>query len=323
MKPTPPTSDGRTAARCAHAAVARAKLNLYLHVVGRRDDGYHLLDSLVAFADIGDTVSVKPAETLALIVDGPFADAVPKGDDNLVLRAARALSAAAGVAPRAEIRLTKILPVASGIGGGSADAAATLRLLSMLWELDPDRVVLRKVAAPLGADVPMCLDAHPIFAGGIGDDVTAAPALPPAWVVLVNAGVPVLTPAVFRRRSGPFSTADRFAEAPADTAALACLLAARRNDLTQAALEDCPVVADVLAALAALPGALLVRMSGSGGTCFALYAAGIEAAAAARRLAASRPRWWVAAARLVGTGSTAVVHGEPVDREADASRRQP
>lgn len=282
-------------------AVARAKLNLYLHVVGRRADGYHLLDTLVAFAGIGDTVAVRPAHTLALIVDGPFANAVPTGDDNLVLRAARALAAAAGVAPRAEIRLTKTLPVASGIGGGSADAAAALKLLSSLWDLDAGRRTLREVAATLGADVPMCLEAHPVFAGGIGADVTLAPALPPVWVVLVNAGAPVLTAAVYRRRAGPFSTADRFTEVPADAAVLAGLLATRRNDLTGPALAECPVIADVLAALEASPGTLLARMSGSGGTCFAIFATDAEAAAASRNLAAAHPRWWIAAAPLVGS----------------------
>jgi 4-diphosphocytidyl-2-C-methyl-D-erythritol kinase len=282
---------------------APAKLNLYLHVVGRRDDGYHLLDSLVAFSDVGDLVVASAAATdLSLAVDGPFAAALSGGDPegNLVLRAARALAARLGVAPRARLRLIKNLPVASGIGGGSSDAAACLRALMRLWRAEIPPRDLAGLALSLGADVPVCLARRPAFLGGVGEALASAPPLPEAGLLLVNPGVALPTPAVFRARQGPFSEPARFAETPADAASLARALAARRNDLAPAAIEIVPAVADALAELERLPGALLARMSGSGATCFALFATPEAAAAAARRLSRERPAWWIASGRLLG-----------------------
>ncbi len=275
---------------------APAKINLYLHVVGRRADGYHLLDSLVVFPEVGDTIEVAPDDGLSLTLAGPFAEALPASGDNLVMRAARALGAAAARPSRARMTLVKCLPVASGIGGGSADAAAALRALNRLWRLPRDSVDLHAVALTLGADVPMCLDARSAFIGGIGEQGTPAPPLPAFWLVLANPGVAVSTPAVFAGRRGAFSAPSRFAEAPADAAALARLLAARDNDLCPSAQALAPEIGSVLAALAALPDALLARMSGSGATCFALFADGARAEAAAAMLAALQPRWWVVAA---------------------------
>ncbi len=185
------------------AVLARAKVNLYLHVLGRRPDGYHLLDSLVVFADVGDRIEVAAAESLRLAIDGPFAAEVPAGDDNLVLRAARALAQAVGRPAAAAIRLTKSLPVASGIGGGSADAAATLRALVRLWRLDIDGERLRRLALALGADVPMCLRARPVFVGGIGERIEEAPELPPCALLLVNPRVALPTPRGVRATRGP------------------------------------------------------------------------------------------------------------------------
>lgn len=284
---------------------APAKLNLYLHVVGRRPDGYHLLDSLVAFADIGDALEARPAPQWSLQVTGPFAGALEAApDDNLVSRAAHRLARRLGRPPGAAVTLVKNLPVASGIGGGSSDAAATLRALVDLWGVDlrggaAATVDLPALAAELGADVPVCLAARTAWLGGIGDDLAPAPALPPIHVVLANPGVALATPAVFKARRGPFSAPARFDGAPPDAAALARLLAARRNDLTEPAMAQLPVIGQVLEALGAEEGALLARMSGSGATCFALFGDAASAQAAAARLEARRPGWWVAAGRLL------------------------
>ncbi|WP_158043977.1 4-(cytidine 5'-diphospho)-2-C-methyl-D-erythritol kinase [Skermanella pratensis] len=282
---------------------APAKLNLYLHVLGRRPDGYHELDSLVAFADIHDTVTVRPAERLTLEIDGPFAPAlaVEAAGDNLVTRAAVLLARALGKdEPGVTITLTKRLPVASGIGGGSADAAACLRALARLWDIGGDDSRLATLAARLGADVPVCLSGTSAYFGGIGDIVDPAPPLPACAVVLVNPGTPLATPAVFKARSGPFSAPARFdGEPPADAAALARLLAGRGNDLTAPARILVPEIGDVLEALGRTPGCLLARLSGSGATCFALYADREGAEAAAAGLVSGHPGWWVRAGGLL------------------------
>ena len=280
---------------------APAKLNLYLHVLGRRADGYHLLDSLVAFADVGDEVTVAPAAALSLALEGPFAPALAgeKPDGNLVWRAAIALAERAGRAPAVALTLRKNLPVASGIGGGSSDAATTLAALAELWQLDLSSPRFADLAAALGADVPVCLLGRTAWLGGVGEAVTPAPALPAAWVVLANPGVAVSTPAVFKARHGAFSAPARFEAGAPDAAALASLLQARRNDLTEAAISVAPEISDVLQALQSLPEALLTRMCGSGATCFALFATEAAARAGAQRLASTRPRWWVAAAQLL------------------------
>jgi 4-diphosphocytidyl-2-C-methyl-D-erythritol kinase len=278
---------------------ARAKINFYLHVTGRRDDGYHLLDSLVAFADAGDSLSATPSESLSLSVEGPFAAALRGEPDNLVLRAARALAAATGATSGASLTLIKNLPVASGLGGGSADAAAALRALCRLWNVAPRLEVLDAIAIKLGADVPVCLDGRTAFLGGIGERRDAAPRLPAAGLVLINPGVPLATPAVFAKRTGAFSQPARFKSAPRDAGDLAALLRERRNDLTEAAIALAPAVRDALAALEASPGCLLSRMSGSGATCFGLYAgrAAAEAAAAALR---RNQGWWALPTALAG-----------------------
>jgi 4-diphosphocytidyl-2-C-methyl-D-erythritol kinase len=278
--------------------LAPAKINLYLHVVGRRSDGYHLLDSLVAFADIGDRLAVAPADRLSLSVAGPEAAALGGlGDDNLVLRAARLLAASETIG--AGLHLEKHLPIASGIGGGSSDAAAALRLLTQFWPRPPAGAALTEIAARLGADVPACLLARPAWVGGIGEEIRPAAGLPPAGIVLANPRRTLPTPAVFQARRGAFSAPNRFSPMPSDAAALAAALASRRNDLTPAALTLVPDIAAVLQRLADLPGMLLARMSGSGATCFALFADRATALAAADALAAAEPGWWVAGGALL------------------------
>ncbi len=282
---------------------APAKINLYLHVTGRRADGYHLLDSLVAFAAVHDTVVAEKANALTLAIEGPFAAALSAEADNLVLRAARALADAAGVRPWAALRLVKRLPVASGIGGGSADAAAALLAAGELWRITHKPGALAKLALKLGADVPVCLEGRAAQMGGIGEKVDPAPPLPRVPLVLVNPLVPLPTPSVFKARSGPFSKPAPLATAPRDARDLAEALAARRNDLTDAALGLVPEIKGMLAALEAQPGCLLARMSGSGATCFALFARDDEARGTAVALRAAKPAWWVAASELVGDAS--------------------
>jgi 4-diphosphocytidyl-2-C-methyl-D-erythritol kinase len=280
-------------------AFAPAKINLYLHVLGRRADGYHLLDSLVAFADIGDEVTAAAADELTLTVGGPEAEAIAGlGGDNLVLRAARLLMARAGIDAGAALHLDKRLPAAAGIGGGSSDAAAALRALSRLWDHPLDEQSLTALALELGADVPACLAARPVWVGGIGDQLEPAAVLPEAGIVLANPRRPLPTAAVFQRRSGPFSAPGRFDPMPRDAAGLAAVLASRHNDLTEAAQALVPEIGAVLDRLAALPGALLARMSGSGATCFALFADRAAALAAGRALTLAEPGWWSAAGGL-------------------------
>jgi 4-diphosphocytidyl-2-C-methyl-D-erythritol kinase len=281
------------------AVEAPAKINLYLHVTARRSDGYHVLDSLVVFAGVVDTVVAEPADEITLDSEGPFAAALGAAAGNLALKAARLLAARAGVTEGARLTLVKRLPVAAGIGGGSADAAATLNALARLWKLKLPQDELHTIAAALGADVPICLHRRPAFIGGIGEMIEDAPLLPDAGFLLVNPRIALATQSVFKNFTGPRSAAARFREAPRDAGALAAILESRRNDLTQAAVALVPEIGTVLAALARLKGARLARMSGSGSTCFALFEDLATAEAAARELAPQFPGWWVQSAPLL------------------------
>jgi 4-diphosphocytidyl-2-C-methyl-D-erythritol kinase len=272
------------------AELAPAKVNLFLHVIGKRADGYHLLDSLVVFAGVADRIAVAPAEDLSLAVTGPFAPSLAAEPNNLVLRAARGLAAAAGTQAAGALCLDKQIPVASGIGGGSADAAAALRLLCRVWRLQLADTVLDRVAVGLGADVPACRRGRPMRMRGTGEMLTPAPAMPRCGIVLVNPGIPLATASVFRARSGSFS---REAMLPGgwDTAGqMAADLSGMANDLQPAAIGLVPAIADVLHAIAATRDCLLARMSGSGATCLGLFANAAAARAAAVELA--RPGWW-------------------------------
>ncbi|MGI4745543.1 MAG: 4-(cytidine 5'-diphospho)-2-C-methyl-D-erythritol kinase [Janthinobacterium lividum] len=280
---------------------AHAKINLYLHVVGRRDDGYHLLDSLAVFAGAHDVLTAEPRVALSLDLAGPFARVLRDEDvaGNLVIRAARLLQADAGTEAGAAIRLDKNLPIASGIGGGSADAAAALRLLHRLWDVDGvDEARLATIASSLGADVPVCLSQRPARMGGVGEELGPAPVLPDCFMVLVNCGVAVSTPAVFRARAPGFRAPADLPGQWTDVGAMADDLSRLANDLEPAAIALCPPIAGVLAAIAAQPGCRLARMSGSGATCFGLFAAEHEALDAAQALA--RPAWWVWGGPLAG-----------------------
>ena len=270
---------------------ARAKINLTLHVRGRRADGWHDLESLVAFAGVADVLRLEPQAALALRVSGPTAQDAGPDDDNLVLRAARALAAAAARTADADLRLVKRLPVASGIGGGSADAAATLRALLRLWGIAPEAVDLPGLALTLGADVPVCLAARAARMGGIGETITPPPRLPAFGLLLANPRIAVPTQAVFRARAGAFSAPARLPAVWPDASRMAADLAGLGNDLQDAALSLCPAIGAVLAAIAAQAGCLLARMSGSGATCFGIFATPAHAAAAAAALPESWWRW--------------------------------
>ena len=262
---------------------ARAKINLTLHVTGQREDGYHLLDSLVCFADVGDTVQAEPADALSLSVDGPLAEGVPTDDRNLVLQAARLFGSEQG----AQINLSKHLPHAAGIGGGSADAAATLLALAELWDVPlPEDVV------SLGADVPVCLSPMALRMRGVGDALSVIPILPELPAVLVNPGVGVETPPVFQaltqKANAPMGEIPDFA----DVKSFAAWCSDQRNDLQEPAIRIAPVIQQALDTLAP---ALMARMSGSGATCFGLCESQSAADALARDIRTQHPDWWVVA----------------------------
>jgi len=279
--------------------MAPAKINLALHVCGKRSDGYHLLDSLVVFAGVGDTVSVTPAPDIRLTLTGPFGTALTAEPDNLVLRAARLLANAHGVGDGAHIVLEKNLPVASGIGGGSADAAAALRACARLWNVTP-AFSHSDIAAALGADVPVCMQGVPAFMSGIGEVISPAPILPKAWLLLVNPGLPLATKAVFGALAGRYSAPiAREDLAGLETAeALAKVLKGCRNDLMTPALELLPAIGTVIAALEATPDCRLARLSGSGPTCFGLFSDETAARRAGVQIAAQHPLWWTATTQM-------------------------
>lgn len=266
---------------------ARAKVNLALHLRRRRDDGYHDLETLFVFTDFGDVLRVQAEEELSLALTGPLAAAVGDGD-NLVLRAARALAAAAGVAAGAALTLDKHIPVAAGLGGGSADAAAALRLLNRFWRLDWPVARLLPIAALLGADVPACLVGGTVMGTGRGEILTE--------VEIGVAGTPILlvNPRVAVPTGPVFAGWDRVDRGALDPAAWRM----SRNDLEPPAILLAPVIAAVLAALAKT-GASLVRMSGSGATCFALYATIADRDFAATSVESAHPGWWVCPTTIV------------------------
>lgn len=272
---------------------APAKINLSLRVLGRRADGYHLLESLVVFADLADTLTLESAGETALATGGPFAAASGPLDGNLVLKAVSALRARVPGLNAGRFLLQKNIPVAAGLGGGSADAAAALRLLARANGLDLDDARLAAAAPAIGADVPVCLESRARIMRGVGEELLEALDLPDFGAVLVNPRVPLSTREVFVGLAGRFSGKPPPEDVPREREALLAWLAVHGNDLTQPAIACVPVIADVLQALGSLPGARLARMSGSGPTCFALFAAANEAAAAARRIQAEHKDWWV------------------------------
>lgn len=283
------------------ATRAAAKVNLSLSVLGRRADGYHELDSLVAFAGVGDELSLSPGEPGDMSISGPFAAGLSTGPDNLVLKAERVLREEVGGLRSGRFHLVKRLPVASGIGGGSADAAAVLRLLARLNDLPLSHPALLAAAGRIGADVSVCLEARARVMRGIGEELGPVLRLPRLFALLVNPGVAVETAPVFRAlglqagegHAGGVEAFKADVSAPATSAALIDALAATGNDLEAPARAVAPVVGEVLSALSRSPGSRLARMSGSGATCFALFDDCRASAAAAKQLSFQQPGWWV------------------------------
>jgi 4-diphosphocytidyl-2-C-methyl-D-erythritol kinase len=271
---------------------APAKINLFLHVGGKRADGYHALQSLVVFAQAGDELELHRSSEPALSLRGPFADGLGTDGDNLVLKAARLLER------NANIVLTKNLPVASGIGGGSADAAAALRGLRELWNTDDSDDRLREFAAMIGSDVPVCIGSEPTWMEGRGEVLAPVPGVPAMPMLLVNPGIAVSTAEVFRTlmiRSGAgMDRPDAFRDAPD----MLGFLHATNNDLEAPAAALQPVISGVLGSIAAQEGVLLTRMSGSGATCFGLFDREEFVRRAARTISATHPGWWVCATRI-------------------------
>jgi 4-diphosphocytidyl-2-C-methyl-D-erythritol kinase len=292
---------------------APAKINLFLHVGDKRADGFHPLQSLAVFTDRGDVLAIEAAPSLSLTVDGPFAKGLDGEGDNLVLRAAKALGDSG-----AALTLTKNLPVASGIGGGSSDAAAALRGLRALWNDNRDDAALQAIAAALGSDIPVCLDAAPAFMEGRGEILRGVEAMPRVPMLLVNPGVAVPTRDVFAAlaaRSGAEMELPRGRFR--DTADLLRFLETTRNDLEAPARALQPVIGEVMTALAALPGALLSRMSGSGATCFGIFADDDCCRRAADLLRQAHPGWWIAPTFVPETGIAHETVGQDIGPTPD------
>ena len=268
--------------------VAYAKINLALHVRGREPDGYHRIETLFAFAEAGDRLSVRPGDGLKLRIEGPFASALGEGEDNLVLRAARALAEASGVRAGADLLLEKNLPVAAGLGGGSADAAAALRALNLVWGIGLGKAELAGIGRPLGADVPACVHSRTAIGTGRGDllEHTEPAGLKGMPILLINPGVALSTARVFERWTGE------------DGGPLPNDMRAGRNDLEAPAMALEPRIADVLDRLKRQDGAVLARMSGSGATCFALFETQPERDRAAAAIKAANPGWWQLSSRI-------------------------
>ena len=287
---------------------APAKVNFCLHAGRKRADGYHNIQSLVAFAALEDALLIEPADEFSLTILGAFKEEVPSGEENLVVRAARQLAKKSSCSRGARITLKKMIPAASGLGGGSADAAAALRGLACLWDLDYGVDHLREVASSIGADVPVCVESAPAWMEGKGERVRRIPQFPSAWLLLVNPRVPVPTAAAFanvQERSGlPLSCP----AAPfADVHSLVDYLRSTSNDLEKPATEIAPVIEEVLNELNQLPGVLFARMSGSGATCYGIFASHGCSSAPEMTLKKKHPDWFIRGSSLASEGA-----GKPV-----------
>ncbi|MEL6372049.1 MAG: 4-(cytidine 5'-diphospho)-2-C-methyl-D-erythritol kinase [Pseudomonadota bacterium] len=286
--------------------LAPAKINLFLHVGPLRPDRLHDLRSVFVFADYGDIIEISPGDDISLTIDGPFADDLGGEplQKNLVWKAADRLREAGQVKTGAKIKLIKNLPIAAGIGGGSADAAAALRGLQRLWKTELNRAALHRLAFSLGADVPACLSRVPVEVSGAGEVISPARPLPPLWVCLVNPRVPMATGAIFRAFDGQPGT-PKLPLMPVlsrpTVAGVVDLMANSVNDLEVFAKTKAPVVGETVSFLARSKGCIAARMSGSGATCFGLFAS--KAAAQRAAIQAGAFGWWAASARLFGHGS--------------------
>lgn len=279
-------------------ANAPAKVNLYLHITGKTANGYHTLDSLVTFANTGDELEVTQSDRISLSVSGEYAASLPEGE-NLVTKAATILQRRFHIKEGAAIALQKNLPVGAGIGGGSADAAATLKLLARLWKINVEPHDIQEIALSLGADVPACLQSTSLYMSGIGEVIEPAPKLPGMFILLASTGKPLLTRDVFAGYNGSFSQAASHPRHFDSGEDLIRFLEGTRNDLQDAAIALMPEISTVLQTLAAEKDCMLSRMSGSGSTCFGLFAKRKYAEDAAIRLNKQYPGWWIRVAGLL------------------------
>lgn len=278
----------------AITASAAAKVNLTLHITGRRDDGFHILESLISFTEITDKLTFRPAKDIQLNVSGPEAAGIQTNERNLVVRAARLIQAHTETTQGAHISLEKNIPVAAGLGGGSADAAATMTGCMELWnKTDSPNISDDVLAAQLGADVPVCRFGKPAKVGGIGETISPAWGWPPTWLVLVNPRVPLSTADVFNAYNGRFRTSKAETFSHGTFSDFTAFLSSQGNDLTDAACAAAPIVDEVLRELADLPHCALARMSGSGPTCFGMFETQDAADRAAAKLLQKRQTWWI------------------------------
>lgn len=285
--------------RHSFSMLAPAKINLFLHITGKRADGYHLLQTMMVFVDVGDELTITPYDGIFIDVEGTFATEIGTPHDNLVYKAAQMLGDEYRVKPHGNIVLRKNLPIASGIGGGSSDAAATLIGLSKLWGLPDEPARLQKIAQKLGADVPACLMRKPVWAEGVGEKVTTLPDMPGLCFVLLNPMTPTPTPEVFKHFKSRHSPAIQFTGRRKSMQEWIADLKLYRNDLTDAAMEVSPLVKTALQSIAETPNCHFARLSGSGATCFGVYDSPEAASAAANKLRQKHPRWWVAQTALL------------------------
>jgi 4-diphosphocytidyl-2-C-methyl-D-erythritol kinase len=278
---------------------AYAKLNLFLHITGKRSDGYHFLESLTSFTEFGDHIDVSESDTLSLEVVGPFAQLLPTAqDDNLVMRAAQGLQHITGCGKGARIILHKHIPVGAGLGGGSADAAALLRGLAVLWQVPFGDAEGLALAQQLGSDVAACLVNRPAWVTGTGEKVQSVTIRSGAWVVLANPRLPLLTADVYRKFTGPYADISAAPTSLLSLEALTELMRQRHNALEAPATALLPVIRDIVSTLSASPHCAMARMSGSGATCFGLYRDAPAAQEAARQIQLAHPQWWVQATPL-------------------------
>ena len=273
--------------------LAPAKLNFFLHITGKRVDGYHLIESLAGFTEFGDMVEFSDASELSLALDGPFASSLKADNDNLVLRAARALQLHCGQARGARIVLHKHIPMGAGLGGGSSDAAAALKGLAQLWQLSIPEAELQRLALPLGSDVPVCLQQKTAWVSGIGEYVRPVDIKIAGWILLLNPAIALLTADVYRRFSAPFRPASAPLPSLSGFDALVAAMQLRHNDLEAPAIALLPVIAEQLSLLRSTDGCKIARMSGSGATCYALYDNKQQAELAAHTIQSKQPSWWV------------------------------
>jgi 4-diphosphocytidyl-2-C-methyl-D-erythritol kinase len=287
-----------------HAFLARPKVNLYLEISGRLSNGYHLLNSLAVFPKTGDLLTVNAANTLELEIEGTAPSGLGSADQNLVYRAAQLLQSKTGTRQGALITLQKNLPIASGVGGGSSDAAGALHLLNQLWALDISIDQLAVWSAELGADLPVCVHGSAAFMSGIGDIIHPAPSFPDFHMLLVNPGMEVSTPAIFKQLDLPRKDQDPLVEIPdlqnLNFDQFIQYLKKRCNDLTPPAMAQVPDIKQVLSEIAQTSGCALSRMSGSGATCFGIYETPEQARAAEVRIATDHPSWWIIPAPVSG-----------------------